>query len=391
MKTLLKFDLKCLSTFIYLNNEETPSFVSENVKFNPSAIKAISNIVESTHRAVESIPGVLSYFGKDAKEFRSIVRGMEDVLEENGFDQFWIGGLVSKDIFLQNLDFLGERFEENLVKVDVNGDDKSILPPEGTMIAYNLIKKLELDKAKIFYSSNFTRNEDPKEVEMGKTRNFHQTGFEIFNYPEEEASIEAIKTTAEAILSTGLDGFVIRLSDKRMINGLLNNAMNQDRENVLSIMDKADDDPQKLRELYKENGGNNESFISKIANFLELANGDLQAEELEKFTKNSPLFQEGLLNVKNIYNFFQENEDVKNGKFSLKVLPFMAKSWDACPKLLLDARYPGYDAAIAGGGNLYYPGYKVDLPKSGAGIGVTRIYDILKKNKELDDSSINNT
>jgi histidyl-tRNA synthetase len=59
----------------------------------------------------------------------------------------------------------------------------------------------------------------------------------------------------------------------------------------------------------------------------------------------------------------------------------MAKSWDAYDKLLFDARYPGYNGAIAGGGNLVYLGYEPNTPKSGCGVGVTRVHTILRDQK----------
>ena len=61
----------------------------------------------------------------------------------------------------------------------------------------------------------------------------------------------------------------------------------------------------------------------------------------------------------------------------IRLLPFMAKSWDACDSMMFDVRYPGYDAAIAGGGILTYPGYKPECTKAGCGVGVTRVFEIL--------------
>ncbi len=389
MKFLMKQNsYKVFSNYIFnedVDGKNTKEIVSRSAyeKGSIGEIK-VKEIQFDTKKAVEAVPGVLTYFGQEEREFRTIIRGMEDVLDDAGFDGFNFGGLVSEDVFIQNLDFLGERFRENLVDTDVSGEKGVILPPEGTMLTYNYIKQNNLDDAKIFYSSNFTRDESPEEVAEGKTRNFHQIGFEIFNHPEDESSIEAIEITVDMILSTGLKGFDIRVSDKRMINGLISSIPVKDSNIILEVMDKADDNPSKLIELYKENGGTDVSSIKSIVEFLLLGNKEnVSLEELQKFAGNSEIFNKGFENISSILENFKE--EINEGLFNIKVLPFMAKSWDACPKLLFDARYPGYNGAIAGGGNLHYPGYKANLPKSGAGIGVTRIYDILKKNKQVKD------
>ncbi|MBU1111142.1 MAG: hypothetical protein KJ896_00035, partial [Nanoarchaeota archaeon] len=128
------------------------------------------------------VPGVLEHFGEEARLLRKIIRSMEDVLDQRGFDQLDFGLLTKDQLYVRNLEFLGERFMDNLSYVELNGEERDItILPEGTMRVYDYISRNNIDRAKIFYSSQFVRNEDPSEVSKGKTRNFWQIGFEIFN------------------------------------------------------------------------------------------------------------------------------------------------------------------------------------------------------------------
>ncbi|MCF7917594.1 ATP phosphoribosyltransferase regulatory subunit [Candidatus Gracilibacteria bacterium] len=318
--------------------------------------------------------GVPEYFGEDARILRKVIRSMEDCLEDMGFDQLMSGPLVSHQIFLNNLEYLGKRFMDNLVYSQVNGENgSSVLLPEGTMKSYDFIRRSEMKKAKVFYSAFFTRNEDPVDVSKGKTRCFWQIGFEIFNHPIFQSSIEAINATYSLLISAGLDDAYIRITDKRILKGLIESYSEKDREIIMSIIDKADDSSSKFRELYSVSGGESKSVVEDITELLEMIsvpNQDILSK-LKGVVKKSKQSQEGIDNISRIQEKLGNN-------VTMKIIPFMAKSWDACDKLMFDGRYPGYDSAICGGGNLTYNGYRPDSPKSGVGVGVTRVFDIIK-------------
>jgi len=318
------------------------------------------------------VPGVIEYFGEDARLLRQTVRKMEDVLDSHGFDQLFFGTLVNHDIFAKNLNFLGTRFMENLVYSKMNGEDNVVVLPEGTIKTYDFIRTNRLEQARIFYSSMFTRNEPVEDVRNGKTRNFWQIGLEVFNHPLFESSVEVIQIANEMMQAVGLKDVVIRLTDKRLIKGYIARYTEEEQAIVKTVMDKANDDPTRFQQLYRQAGGADDTVEKEVSAFIALiANSNLTISDLEGYANGNDLFLKGLRSLEEI------SGSLKGVRFQL--LPFMAKSWDACWALMFDGRYPGYDAAICGGGNLSYNRYRPECPKSGVGVGVTRILDILKE------------
>jgi len=345
-----------------------------DTRVDQEVVQQTSEMKDKARAAIADILGVIHYFGPEAREFRRVIRSMEDCLDQRGYSEYRIGGVVPAQVFLQNLDFLGERFSENLVYAKVNGEPDAILPPEGTMLTYNFIRRNEMERAKVFYSSNFTRNENAEAVARGKTRNFHQIGLEIFNYPTNDAALEAIRAPVAMIQAAGLQDSIVRIADKRLIRGFMSRYPAEDQVILQSVMDKADDDSDRLIALYEEKGGKSDQVKQEMAEFIRLVQRpSLTIQELASYANGSELYEQGLADLHTL-----EEHLTRGQLMDVRLLPFMAKSWDACDSMMFDIRYPGYDSAIAGGGILTYPGYKPDSTKAGCGVGVTRVFEILR-------------
>lgn len=322
-----------------------------------------------------TIEGVIEPFGEEARALRQILRTFEDTLDDRGFDQLYLGMLTHENVFLQNLDFLGDRFMENLVYANVDGENGVVILPEGTMKTYDYMRRMNLSQAKIFYNEQFVRNEPVDEVRNGKTRVFYQTGFEIFNHSFVEASVDAMTTVYQMISNVGISDVYIRMSDKRLMNGVLEEFESQEKDIIKQLMDRADDDPDRLVHLYFENGGTDHSSIEYLADFLRLSQKpDLTLDDPEQYNRNN-VFNEGLEYLREL------EQGLIQAGVQYQILPFMAKSWDACDMLLFDARSPRFNGALAGGGNLTYGAYEPHLPKTGAGIGTTRLYQLLREER----------
>lgn len=319
------------------------------------------------------VPGIDEYYGDEAKKYKKIIRSMEDILDEYGYKQLITDILTKDTIYKENLNFLGERFLDNLVYVDLNWEDKDIVVlPEGTMKVYDYIKWNNLEKAKIYYSEPYLRNEEYEDVIKWKTRWFRQIWFEIFNYPKFDSTIEAIKLSHDLLKSAWLKKHYIRITDKRLFKWLVYRYDEKDINIIKAIIDKADDDPLKFRELYKSKWWVNKNVENEIADFLSLLYKDkLSINDLKNITQESITYNSWIDNLKAI-------TDEVSDKIKITLLPFLAKSWDACDEVMFDARHPKYESAICWWWNLTYDNYNPEAPKSGAGIGVTRVFDLVK-------------
>ncbi|MBT3405275.1 hypothetical protein HN832_04845 [archaeon] len=314
------------------------------------------------------VPGVLELYGSDARKFRGLIRSVEDTFDGMGFDQISPGLLGQDRIFKENLDFLGERFLDNLVYVGLKKEEGVVILPEGTMRTYDFIKRNELEQARIFYCQQFVRNEDPREVAEGKTRNFWQAGCEIFGYDWLNSSVDVMTTAYSIMESAGLPDAVVRFTDKRLLYGLINSFPIAEQEKIRKNIENADDDSTKFLELCTSVQDGEREHVSAIASFLDLAKTDLSLDSLKDISTNE-VYQEGIQDLVRLSRALPSN-------VNQQVLPFMAKSWDACDKLLFDVRVGDYSGALAGGGNLTYNHYMPEKIKSGMGVGVTRLFEV---------------
>lgn len=323
------------------------------------------------------VAGVKEWFGNEAKTFIDIRNVVEHTLLSMGFSYFY-GGIVSKkSIYQNNVSNLGSHFLDNCVEFKTNGKNTgNIISPEGTFRVYDYLErnnKIEKNSGKVFYSQEFLRNESEEDINNGKTMSFWQTGFEIFGYEKIDSGILALKTVYRCFQDCKLNDMYLRISDKRLLEGLILSLPLEERREIYYLIDKCDEDGDKFFDAYP-NKNNNLQLAETIRDFLNLIkDSSLNLDKIDEFTDNQTS-HEGVLFLKEILiRIKKECPDI-----NIKLIPFMPKSWDACDSLLFDARLPGYNYAVAGGGNLSaFNKNNSTVNKSGAGIGITRLVEYI--------------
>lgn len=318
------------------------------------------------------VQGTREWFGDNARVFLQIRNTIENTLLERDFNYF-CGGLVSKrTIYENNVDSLGENFLNNLINLHIPGKEEGlIIAPEYTFRVYDyLIRNNMLNEGKVFYSQEFIRNEPADDVKRGKTFSFWQTGFEIFGKEEMESSILALDTLADCLEKTGIQNIYFRMSDKRILQGILSDHSLEDRRKIYALIDKCDEQACLFYDDFIEAGG--DKITGKaVSNLLELGNYEgLTILDLKNEVSND----ESLQGVEFLQDILEKYEDTKH-RTKIRLIPFMPKSWDACDSLLFDARITGYPYAVSGGGNLSTCNAAKNIMKSGAGIGITRLVE----------------
>jgi len=328
------------------------------------------------------VPGVKEWFGYEAKTFMDVRNTLENSLVNQHFNYFY-GGIVSKkSIYEENISNLGEKFIDNCIEFNLNGKDiGTIISPEGTFRVYDYLNrnnKIENHSGQVFYSQEFLRNESEEDIRQGKTMSFWQTGFEIYGKTEIDSSILVLKTVINCFKSISLDDVYFRVSDKRILEGLLIHLPLAKRREIYYLIDQCKEDGTTFKNCYIKKGGDN-NVAEKVGQLLNLGkNQQLTLDILDSFTDNL-ISHNGVIFLKEVLSELKKEYKDAN----IKIIPFMGKSWDACDSLLFDARLPDYDYAVAGGGNLFAFNKEKKIIKSGAGIGVTRLVEyILDNNNE---------
>ena len=152
-------------------------------------------------------------------------------------------------------------------------------------------KQKEVPKpVKWFYISRMWRYEAPQK---GRLREFYQFGVELFGSDKIQSDAEVIGLAADNLVSLGLNekDFSIRVSNRELIQGLLENIGVKKIEDTLRVLDKKskitpEDFEKELNFLSKEQIKKINKFLEsrKISDTKKLVNkkGKQAAEELEK-------------------------------------------------------------------------------------------------------------
>lgn len=319
------------------------------------------------------INGSKEWMGRNAHTFLFVRTALEKKLLSLDFEYFY-GGIISKrSIYESHIQILGSRFPQ--VFVDFLFRDKNyILSPEYTFRVYEYLNRNNLlnKENRIFYSQEMMRNESLKDIEEGKTFSFWQIGYEIFGQDDTLLSIESICTLFNCLQEIPLDNLYFRITDKRIFKSLCKQYSIEDMLKISYLIDDCNEDEDSFYSCYIKEGGNPE-FAEKLRQLMKLSNDRRLTFEILKDTVKETSALEAIKNLEKIYNSLS----VICGQKSIVLVPYMPKTWDAYTTFVYDARLPGYDKAIAGGGNLFIDPTNPNCTHSGVGIGVTRIAEYL--------------
>lgn len=319
------------------------------------------------------INGSKEWLGRSAHTFLSVRTALENKLLSLDFDYFY-GGIISKSsVYEEHLQMLGPHFTQVFVDF-LFKDKKYIFSPEYTFRVYEYLKRNHLlnKENRVFYSQEMMRNESITDIEQGKTFSFWQIGYELFGHDDTRLSIDSISTLYKCLQEMPLDKLYFRITDKQIFKSLCKQFSIADMTAVSSLMDVCNEDADTFYTCYIKEGGN-PVFAEKLRYLMKLASEKKLTFEILKETTDDKLALEAIENLEKIY----KSLSMICGHQAIVLVPYIPKTWDAYTTFIYDARVPGYDKAIAGGGNLLIDPTNPNCIHSGAGVGVTRITEYL--------------
>jgi len=325
-------------------------------------------IVFTVNTETYLVSGVPELFGEEAKTFRKVRTKIEDSLEQQGFNLYLPGMISKKGLYSDFVDEVGERFLNNLVSVELDGETDIVVRPEGTLAVLDYVARSRDLPAKVYYSQEYLRNEPSLEVKEGKTRAFWQIGFELVGYSLDSANLETIGSCIKAVSSSGLQGVYARITDKRILSGILEELNPNDQQEIMSLVDLAGEDPNEFLKLKSQK---KDSASKTVAELLALSFVDNPFSEMRTILVNYPQSLEGVDNLEKLYSDSKEFGDVR-------VSPVIGKGWDVYNQMMVEIKCEEYPYALGGGGD--YSAMKSIFPNTsmtGAGLGLTRIIEAL--------------
>lgn len=224
--------------------------------------------------------------------------------------------------------------------------------------------------------------------QRGRYRQFMQWDADILGSEEGLAEIELISSTAEAILALGLDNFVVRFNDRRLLKALISSVgiETEASNEALILIDKLDKiGVAGIRKELSQRGFNSRSIqllVQKIEPFIDSKAASIGAglEQLQLdiestiVTSMEQIFSEVLFHAKN---------------YSIVFDPTLVRGMGYYTGPIFEIQVPGYSASIAGGGR--YDGMigrflGKEVPACGLSLGFDRLVALLG-DKVITDST----
>lgn len=228
--------------------------------------------------------------------------------------------------------------------------------------------------------------------QKGRFREFYQLDADVIGSKDVMTDAEMPSVIHEALSRLGFTRFIIRMNNRKMLNGLLEEMnMLSMSEQVLRAIDKLDKYGREKVSVELEAAGVNHQQIAKIFEFLDISGSNKEMfSKLRSLDIKSPVFMEGLNEISLVFeNLPHFNVPETCCKIDLSV----ARGLDYYTGMVFETtleEYPQFGSVCSGGrydnlvskfstGNKEKEESSLDLPGIGVSIGLTRLFASMKE------------
>jgi histidyl-tRNA synthetase len=336
--------------------------------------------------------GFRDYLPEEMIPLKQMLKTIEQTFEKFGFLPLDTPSLEKEDI----LTGCDENFKMQLYRAGLkNSNDKLALRFDLTVPLARVVAS-SLDKItfpfKRYQSGKVWRGERPQ---AGRFREFMQFDADIVGTKTLMADAEIIALIYETMKTLGLSNFLIRVNNRKILNGLPDYAgYSQDKNQaVIRILDKLDKvdwpDVERLllgTEVVEESNDKvnlSQAQVKAIKEFLDLTerNPAKVLAQVEKIMGSSPVALEGINELKQIVTYLKAlRVDDKNWEIDLSLARGLGYyTGPVFETILTDLPYIG---SVFSGGR--YDGLvnrfmASPIPATGASVGVDRLFVAMKE------------
>ncbi len=330
----------------------------------------------------EIASGFRDYLPEDMIPRQKMFDTIREVFERFGFVPLDTPALEKEEILTGG----DENFKMRIFKTNVKvGEEKLALRFDLTVPLARVIAQYpnEIKKPfKRYQAGPVWRAEKPQ---AGRFREFAQFDADIIGAASMMADAEIISVMYETMTALGVNHFLIRVNNRKILNGLVEYAgfSPEKMESVLRIVDKLD--KQGWDEVQKEltDGGLKPKETDAIKKFINIKNSDKEEilELVEKLMKNSTTALEGVAELREILkytkalgvpdNFWTIDLSVARGLgyYTGTVFETVLQDLPSFGSVFSGGRYDGLVEKFSPN----------SVPATGASIGVDRLFSALKE------------
>jgi len=220
----------------------------------------IIEVVVQIFMNISPLRGFREFYPEQMKARREVFDKLISVVRAFGFRETDAPSLESLDIFKLKS---GEGIvEETFSFVDKGGREVTLIPELTPAVARMVSQQKNLVKPVKWYSfPKLWRYEEPQ---SGRLREFYQLNIDILGVPSVIADAECIAVAVRMLQALGLkDEFVIRISDRRLLQGILTHFGVKNIDEAYRAIDKKDKIPhEEFLKMLKNSGLENSGLES---------------------------------------------------------------------------------------------------------------------------------
>lgn len=324
-----------------------------------------------------SLQGFMELMPNEQILFNRIKRTIEEVYEKYGFMPLDTPIIELSEVLLAKA---GGETEKQIYRFNKGDNDLSLRFDLTVPLAKYVAKRYNelIFPFKRYQIGKVFRGERPQK---GRFREFYQCDIDVVGDESLSINVDAELPTIiyEIFNKLNFGKFVIRINNRKILNGLFQYLDINEKQECLRIIDK-------LEKIGKENVfkelcdlGINEEKIDYLINFMQIdGTNQEKLSSLKNLNIDNDIYQLGLLELEQVINYL--NEVIPSDSFKIDLT--IARGLDYYTGTVYETYlvdYPNIGSICSGGryDNLveFYTDKK--LPGVGVSIGLTRLFDQL--------------
>lgn len=339
------------------------------------------------------ISGMLELLPERQAVFNDLKRKIEEVYHRHGFLLIETPTIERTEVLFAKAGGETEKQIYRVVKTEETSDSADqALRFDHTVPLARYVAEHESELAFPFRVTQIARNFRGERSQKGRFREFYQCDVDIIGRGELpiEYDVEIISALAEAYSALGLEGRVIRISNRKILTGILEELNLQEvAGEIFRIIDRAEKVSPEKTQAALEALGIGEEKIARVLAFIEIfGTREEVVARLSEFKFENPTFKEGVEELGRVLELLeaQEVDGVIGDMKIVRGLDYYTGT--VFETFLTEHREIG---SIGGGGryeNLTGLYNEQVMPGVGGSIGLTRLFYIMNELKMLPEGGL---
>lgn len=331
-----------------------------------------------------TLKGFRDFLPEDMRIRQHVFSVFRSVFEQYGYEPLETPTLEYADILLGKY---GEEAEGLMYRFTDRGDRDVAMRYDVTVPACRVLAQYQNDLPLPFKRYQIQPVWRAENTQKGRFREFYQCDADTFGTSSQLVEAEFIQMGIEALLQLGFKDVLVRINNRKIIDGIVKYAGASDEEfySIVVAVDKLDKIGLEGVQKEMRNKGIAETVIERITEVITIPQSEA-LERMETLLQSIPAAMEGIQELKDLFQYLtQANVDSRYYLFDTTIIRGL--SYYTGP--VWEFSITGGGVGSVGGGGRYdklvelYSGK--DIPAAGGSFGIERIIEIIKDRNMLSE------